>query len=170
MEFGFINVFTPNKPCKSERERVSETSNEFGTEWTEYMDFPVHYTLFDAHHVLFEVIEDSEYSEDDDVGFYEDGWEPSEESMWDMDASDFERELLDYQEEEEEAEFAVMYQNWNNHGYSTSIRWIFELDGEFWLTFGYDASELAASEELGSNAALVLGVTGATDIFVTFLI
>jgi hypothetical protein len=33
-----MNVFTPDKPCKSEREKVNEKSYTFGSDYVEYHD------------------------------------------------------------------------------------------------------------------------------------
>jgi hypothetical protein len=105
-EFGFMNVFSPDKPCKSEREKVNEKSFSFGTEFPEYYDYLETYELFGSDYVLLEVYDTSDYEDTDE---YVEGWEPELETMMDMDDSDFEADLSDWQEEEDEVEFPVQF-------------------------------------------------------------
>jgi hypothetical protein len=47
---------------------------------------------------------------------------------------------------------------------------MFELDGTYWLKFGYSSEDVKQAEDSGEEAGFVIGITGLTNIFVTVLI
>jgi hypothetical protein len=47
---------------------------------------------------------------------------------------------------------------------------MFELDGNYWLKFGYSSEAITESENAGEEAGMVLGMTGLTNLFITILI
>jgi hypothetical protein len=47
---------------------------------------------------------------------------------------------------------------------------MYELDGDYWLSFGYNSEDAEITETAGEDAALVIGITGLTDLFIAVLI
>ena len=47
---------------------------------------------------------------------------------------------------------------------------MYELDGDNWLSFGYNSEEAEQIDNAGEEAAMVIGITGLTDLFIVILV